>query len=127
MTTVLLKNTNNNVNIIEHVLSDLRYSYEFRSNEENNVKRVECFTSNDTPKVKGIITINNLTILTKETTLSYSGALITDQSIITNYQYLINNHTNNSVEYQINIDNVEYISNKYFNLNGVNFYILTTV
>lgn len=121
--TFLLKNTNENINIIDFAFSDLRYSHEFH--RDNNIinYRIECY-NNGNSKIKGIISINNITTITKETNLEYSSALITEQSLISNFQYLIDNHTNLMSEYKIKIDNDEYITNKYFNLNGMNYYIL---
>lgn len=121
--TYLLKNTNENINIIEHAFSELRYSYEFHRDGYTINYRIECF-NNENPKIKGIVTINNSTVITKETTLEYLSALITDQSLISNFQYLIDNHSNSMTEYKIKIDTEEYTTNKCFNLNGMNYYIL---
>jgi hypothetical protein len=123
MSIVLLKNNSNNINLIEFSFGDLRPALDrYRFSPEKPIVNYSIELSNN--NIKSIATIENIKF-TKEAPIDYSTAIISEN--ILNYQYLIDNHSQPTESYNIQIGTDSYLCKSYFSLNNVNFYILNKV
>jgi hypothetical protein len=129
MSTILLNNTTANINIIETFLNSL-------SNlgmNHNSTKLYYLNMSMDSSNnyfVEGtlIVTENNQQIsYKKKQQFNYTSAIITDNIIIQNFNYIINNLTIQIDSIQILYNSNTYTCNSYFQVNNNKYYILNFV
>jgi hypothetical protein len=127
MSLVILKNNNQGHNLIDHIIGDI-YDIASRSVDRRDESLLETtitfYNENYIEKVKvDIITNSNMTF-SKTLVSNYSSALITDSSTITNFNYLLENFLVSTRDYKLVINGENYTCNKFFNINGMNYYIL---
>lgn len=126
---ILLNNTANNSSIIDifiNSLTSLNYNYGATKTYQLNLYT----DSSNNQWIEGImIVVENgvSTTYTKKQPFNYSTGIITDNSIIQYFSYIINYLTIPIEHIQISYNSVNYICEKHFVINNNKYYILTPV
>jgi hypothetical protein len=129
MSTIVLCNNNNNINLVDYLINDLRSSTYIR--EENYVSaNMTLLTVNGVQQGSGEFKYNSdnrVVTLTKQVDVNYESAIITDTDVINHLLYLYNMFPNYVYLMNINYNGVTYTCNQFININGQNFYFLKSL
>ncbi len=127
--TILLTNNNTNINLIQYFIESLT-TLQILTQSYKVSRTLELYTNDNIEICKGTVKLNNIHIVhnpifEKIENINYSTAIITDPDFINNMLYFINNFSKTILDTIIIINDVKYSCNKYIELGGKNYYILS--
>jgi len=126
MSIILLNNTSTNVNIVDTFLNSLNnLGINFNSTKTYNLTFYLDSSGNQWIEGNLIVTDNGKsTSYKKIQQTNYSTGIITDNTIIQNFNYIISNLIITIDTIQISYNSNTYTCNSYFQINNNKYYIL---
>jgi hypothetical protein len=127
--TIILTNNNQNINLVDFLLNNLKnYDYSREENIISQTIRLETINTTQQGNATLVYNSNGTPItLTKTAVINYETAMRTDPAFIANMTVLLADFQVNMLPIIVYYNNATYRTNKYININGVNFYFLDPI